>query len=499
MVYRAEAKMLRVMRSRLSLLLPLLLVAGCGRNGITNQPASLAPSSSVWLRNTYDTDPSIYVGRFIPAGVTELDESNTMVLACSKYITSRFIDGGGVEYSEDMQVSTEVAVRLGMPVVASGGAGYEHRRSARAQYKLTGKLVAEITDPDGFAACCKAQPDQCTDRFIGEFIQGTGSLQHDAERSFDADGKGTNPSTGISGEGGISRSAEWKRAAEFPNPVYFAFKVNPTPYTQGAVNTCPSWVEQPPPAEGGVYVVGSADEQKSESKARSMALQSAGSMAGQAVGVQVGVRPTEWCVTSSKNRRGRAKYSARVLGFVSDADVAAAKEQARLAAEREQARREAMQEQARLAMEREQDRLDAEQQARLAGGGGGGTTSPDDGGFDQPTDTTDTWSDTTTTDTFTDTTPTPGPSGRDVDRILAAVGAESFSDDQLSALRSSVENASLTAAEARRVLDLFAASEDKLSALGLMRDHVSDPQNWHVLVDGFSFSDDRDAARNLAP
>ena len=482
-----------LMRLHLSLF-ALVLVAGCGRNGITNQPANLVPSSSVWLRNTYDTDPSIYVGRFIPAGVTELDESNTMVLACSKYITTRFIDGGGVDYSETMQVSTEIALRLGMPVVAKGSAGYEHSRTARAQYKLTGKMVAEITDPDGFAACCKAQPDQCTDRFIGEFIQGVGSLHHDAERSFDVQGEGTNPSTGMTGSGGVSRTAEWERQAQFPNPVYFAFKVNPTPYTQGRVDLCPGWVDAPPTSDTGIYVVGSADEQKTDSKARAAALNNAGSMASRSVGVNVSVRPQEWCVTPTNTKR-RTRYNARVLGFVSNDDVVAAREQARIAAEREQARRDEMQ---RLAAEQQAKLL--EQQQQNPGGGTGGDT-----GEFQPTDpTTDPSGDPTSDpDPTTNPTPTPTPTppstSGDVDRILAAVQAEGFSEDKLSALGFSIRGASLSAADGRRVLDEFAASEDKLEALRLMRDHIADPQNWQVLVDGFSFSSDREAARELAP
>lgn len=456
---------MRLRPSLLPLLLPVLLLpTACGRNGITNQPASLVSSSSLWLRNTYDTDPSIYVGRFVPAGVTDLDESNTMVLACSKYITARFIDGGGVEYSEQMQVSTDVALKIGLPVVASGSAGYESSRTARAQYTMTGKLVAEITDPEGFAACCKAQPDQCTDRFIGEFIQGTGSLHHDAERSVELEGQGTNPTNGLSGEGGVSRSAEWQRAAEFPNPVYFAFKVNPTPYTQGLVDTCPSWVEQPPAAVGGVYVIGSADKAWSETNARSAALQNAGGMAAQAVGVSVAVRPESWCVTASKNKRGKPRYNARVLGFVSDADIATAREQARIAAEQAAAQAAA-------------DR--AAEQARLdAAAAGGGT--------EQPTET-------------TDTTPTPTAGASDVDRILAAVEAEAASSDRLSALKFSLKDASLTAADAKRVLDAFASGEDKLEALRIMTAQIEDPENWQVLVDAFSFSSDREAARSLAP
>jgi hypothetical protein len=458
-------------------------VSGCGRNAITNQPASLVSSSSIWLRNTYDTDPSIYVGRFIAPGVTDLDESNTMVLACSKHITAKFIDGGGVDYTEDMHVSTQLALRLGMPVVASGSAGFEANRTAKAQYKLTGKLVAEIADPDAFAACCKAQPDQCTDRFIGEFIQGTGTLQHSAERNFDVEGQGTNPSNGLSGEGGVSRSAEWQRAAEFPNPVYFAFKINPTPYTQGAVNTCPSWVDNPPVAEGGIYVVGSTDNQRNESGARDAALRAAGTMASKSVGIDsVPVVAESWCVTTKKKReRGPVKYSARVLAFVSNEAIAQAREQDRIRREQQAAQLAAMQEAAR-----EQARLDAEREAAER-------DAPNDA--PPPDDTTD-----TPTETHTQPTETPPPAGgRDIEQILAAVRAEGMSEDKLSALRFSVRGTTLTASEARLVLDEFGMSEDKLEALELMRTQIEDPNNWQVLVDAFASSFDREAARELAP
>lgn len=496
------------MRVRTLLISSLLLtsLAACGRNGITNQPASLVSSSSIWLRNTYDTDPSIYVGRFVPAGVTELDESNTMVLACSKHITTRFIEGGNVEYSEEMQVSTEVALKLGIPVVASGSGAYEQRRTARASYRLTGKMVAEISDPEAFAACCKAQPDQCTDRFVGEFIQGTGKLEHQASRDIDLQGEGTNPQTGIKGEGGVSRSAEYQRAAEFPEPVYFAFKINPTPYTQGAVDTCPDWASQPPSAEGGIYVVGSAENAKTESAARKAALNNAGGLAYQSSGVSVPVRPDSWCVTSKQvNKRGKLRYAARVLGFISDSEIAAARERARVAAEQDAAQRQAQAEAAAEQARLERERLE---QQRLDGGGSGGGTTGDPGGdtggtsggfedpgsdpvFDEPS--------------FEDPSDSPGVGGGggsstgDIDRILTAVNAESYSTDQLSALRFSGKNAKITAAEARRVIDIFSASIDKLAALEFLRDKITDPENWQIIVDAFSFSSDRETARSLAP
>lgn len=450
-------------------LLLLVLAAGCAtRSGIANQGATVVSSASVHLRNTFDTDPSTYIGRFVPAGVTDLDESNTMTLACSKYIKPRFIDGGGVAFSEDISVSTQVAARIGIPVIADASASHTASRTARADYVLTGKLVAEIDDPEGFAACCKSQPDQCTDRFIGEFVQGTGSLRHQAARSTSIEGSGTNPQTGITGSGGFDRSAEWTRVAEFANPVYFAFKTNPTAYTQGAVNTCPSWVDQIPTADGGVYVVGHSDGARSEPKARADALGDANAAALQAAGLHrfalggspIPIRAESWCVTSTPVRR-TTRFSARVLAFVANESIAEAK---RRAAELEAAARE----EARRAAEREEA-------ARKAA-----PTTP-------PTD-----------PAPVEGTPAPTASG-DLARIVAAVQAESFASGKVSALKSAGKSARLTAAEARQVLDLFSFEGDKLEAVTFLRDKITDPLNWNVLVEAFMSATDRDKVRAMTP
>lgn len=472
--------------------LPLLLVlVGCaGRNGIADQGATVVSSASVYLRNTFDTDPSTYVGRFVPAGVTDLDESNTMILACSKHITTRFIEGGGVSFTEDLSVSTQVAARIGIPLIADASASHASSRSARAEYRLTGKIVAEIPDPDAFAACCKAQPDQCTDRFIGEFIQGTGSLLHEASKETKIDASGTNPSSGINGAGGLERSAGWKRLAEFPEPVYFAFKVNPTGYAKGA---CPKWADEVPTAEGGVYVVGRSDNSRSEQGARNDALGNANGVALQAAGLAgnslggapMPLRAESWCVTTSKVRRS-TRYAARVLAFVSNESIAEAKKtaEARAVAEREAARLAAEREEARLVAEREAARLAAEREA----------ANP------KPAPVTP------VTPPATDpspATPTPGigapAAASDGARLVAAVQAESFSADKLSALALASQGVRITAAEARQVLDVLDFSGDKMEALKLLRDKITDPQNWSVVVGGFNASVDREAARKLAP
>ena len=49
------------------------------------------------------------------------------------------------------------------------------------------------------------------------------------------------------------------------------------------------------------------------------------------------------------------------------------------------------------------------------------------------------------------------------------------------------------------MLDLFSYSTDRMEALAFLRDKVSDPQNWQVLVDAFSSSVDREKARTMAP
>ena len=56
-----------------TLLPTLLLLTGCPKNPGPQAP-SMAPSSNVYLRNSFDTDPSGYIGRFLPAGLTDLDD-----------------------------------------------------------------------------------------------------------------------------------------------------------------------------------------------------------------------------------------------------------------------------------------------------------------------------------------------------------------------------------------------------------------------------------------
>jgi hypothetical protein len=232
---------------------------------------SAAPTSNVYLRNSFDTDPSSYMGRFVARGATDLDEGSAMPLTCSQYVSHRFVEGGGVKFTENMSVSSEIAARIGVPVVASGRASASRNAEVRVEYVLTGKMVAEITDPEAFEACCKQKPDQCTDRFIGEFLQGTGAVYREDTREASISGEGTNPTNGVNGSGSASRERSWTQAIEFPNPVYFAFKVTGTPQNR-VTSSCGDWVDNPPSEPGFVFHQGMSGALRSERMAREFAL-----------------------------------------------------------------------------------------------------------------------------------------------------------------------------------------------------------------------------------
>lgn len=314
----------------------LSMLACAGARGVPSGP-SAAPTSNVYLRNSFDTDPSIYLGRFVPRGAVDLDEGSAMPLSCTQHVSYRFIEGGGVKITETMSVSTEVAARLGVPVVAGAQGSGSRTGEVRVEYVLTGKMVADVTDPAAFNECCQAQPDQCTDRFVGEFLQGTGTVYREEARELDLAGKGTHPGSGVSGSAAVSRDKRWTQAIEFPNPVYFAFKVTQTPSTR-TVSSCGRWVDSPPTEPGHVFFVGSSLPARSEPMAREMAIGMAKEKAFQSVAAPEdlsvdeegnplhpeqnaaerqwaqGMQVVESCVETVQSRRGKTKYVGRVLG-----------------------------------------------------------------------------------------------------------------------------------------------------------------------------------------
>lgn len=265
------------MRSLVPAALAAALLASCGPKApqVTAVGPTVVPPQNLFLRNAFDADPSIYVGRFVPAGMPVVDESQAMQLTCSKYVTYRKIDGGGVVYDEYFNASSEAAARVGVPMVASVGVDASRGNSVRVKYELTEKMVAEVSDVAAFESCCKTAPDQCTDRFIGEFIAGKGSVYYAYSHSVGGKGDGVSPQ-GVSAGVDIKNGVEWHRSIEFPNPVYFAFKTSNNQWKpDGAVaGGCGEWVDSPPKSSQGRYFVGISMPMPTEAEARNTALRS---------------------------------------------------------------------------------------------------------------------------------------------------------------------------------------------------------------------------------
>lgn len=240
-----------------------------------------AGRANFFVRNGFDTDPSEYIGRFVPvdASTLEVDDAMASRTACSEFIETRYVGGGGVQYDEYFNASTAVAASLGIPMASQAfdlgvDVGYQGGSVVRVRYTLTGKMIATVEDPDGFAICCEEGAGRCTDLYLGEFLEGTGEIFHLA-------GQGTGVKAGVRVKG-VDAAAEvkdglqWSRAIAFPNPVYFAFKTTKVPSEWlASFEACGSWADEVPRSNRGAYFVGLSEVVDSERVARDQALHDA--------------------------------------------------------------------------------------------------------------------------------------------------------------------------------------------------------------------------------
>lgn len=231
---------------------------------------TVTPPKNVFLRNAFDTDPSNYMGRFIPEGTpaSAIDETIGMPLPCSSFITTKTVGGGNVSYDELFAASTEASARVGVPPILSGSGSLDQTSVIRVKYKLTEKMQSVIADPAGFAACCAQGPDQCTGLYLGEFLAGTGSVWFVSASQMD--GKVTGAGAKVAGEIEASRGVAWQKAITFEEPVFFAFKTTPNKVTTQACSG--DWVHTPPVAPDGKYFVGVSNPMETEQLARDAAL-----------------------------------------------------------------------------------------------------------------------------------------------------------------------------------------------------------------------------------
>lgn len=317
---------------------------------------SVAPMANVYLRNAFDTDPSRLVGRFVPDGLATLDDSNGSKKACSQFVSHTVVGGGNMKFDEVYAASTQATLNLGFPPVAGLNASGGAQSLVRVTYTLAHKMVSDIEDPAGFEACCKKAPDQCTGRYLGEFLEGTGAVWQMVEAG--GKGKAGVLTPQVSGKLEVSRGVSWRQAFEFSEPVYFAFKTTDTGWNAGPVASgCGAWTDAPPLSSQGHYFVGISERVGSDRLSREQAMLDArrqvvqwvsseisegrvrkdvtegalgalrskmteeGFLQESASGVAAYVKDQNWC---AKPGPGDGTTQAWVLAFLPNAEVAAA-------------------------------------------------------------------------------------------------------------------------------------------------------------------------------
>lgn len=251
-------------------------------------PNLAGPRQGVYLRASFDDDPSHFIGRFIAGNVSAdaVDENRGIQTECSQYVTYKEVNASG-SFDEYYNASTSVKGGLGISNPASAAMGgnapqgsgnidHSSGTSIRVQYDLEKKLVANVEDPAAFSACCESSPDNCTGTYIGEFWYGTGTL-------FENTGKQTSGGGNISGpqgEGGLQAADGWvwRRSTNFED-VYFAFRV----MDRIAADDC-SWATRPPKSDEGQYFVGVSPPAPTEDIARTAAMRHARTQAVQYLG-----------------------------------------------------------------------------------------------------------------------------------------------------------------------------------------------------------------------
>lgn len=337
-----------------------VLAAGCGASPAAVRPAGIPGAGvnrmpvaqSVYLRASFDEDPSEYLGSYVRRGTApaDLDETASARTRCSRFIAHDVIKAGGT-YDETFQASRGVMGSLGIAQVADLSAGSEATAGLRVKYAVTAKMRASVTDEDELDRCCKAAPDQCSDLYIGEFIRGTGELFQfeGAETDVKAGGSYQLASAELEFKDGFA----WRRVTRFDD-VYFAFRTRAsnTGAASGESAEGCGWAYDVPTSLDGKYFVGVSPPAASETQARDRALRDArlqavrfavgeelaaggvaldsvvegviedvAAVAVESQGTAKRVEDRKWCPAEREDTPHGVMLTMRVLAFVSSRDL----------------------------------------------------------------------------------------------------------------------------------------------------------------------------------
>lgn len=273
---------------------------------------------SVYLRAAFDDDPSAFIGRFLPAGVAndEVDETRAAQTRCSKYIAFKTVNAGG-SFDESFQSTSAIRASLGATAFGTAKGGHGADSSLRVRYKLAKIIRGEISDPDGFSQCCRAAPDQCPNKYVGEFIFGSGEVMQYAGSQAEVQAGGRYQV--VEGELDFKHGTAWKRLTSFEN-VYFAFRTAAIAESGGDANRnirCTpdaAWIDAVPQSLDGTYVVGVSRAAASESGARNLAMDDARGQVVKMLGSKIATSSTQRSASLDKVFDNEAVLQAAAAG-----------------------------------------------------------------------------------------------------------------------------------------------------------------------------------------
>jgi hypothetical protein len=338
-------------------------LVACGA-ATTVPPAAPAPSTlvqparNIHLRASFDDDPTIYIGRFIPDGVAEgdIDENSAATTRCSQFIKPKAVTSTQ-EMDEVMFASQKANASLGVIPFGHGDASHDATAALRVKYSITKKMQSEV-NAEGLDRCCREQPDQCSKRYISEFVMGTGKVFQQTKNANDVSAGGQY--SAITGDFEVKDSVGWKRVSSFKD-MYFAFQSGAamgqlsaaTASTSGGSDDC-SWCEKLPSTLDGTYFCGISPDVASEAMSRDAAMRNAREqvvkymgeylssrsktqasllkgttddsqiLSAGAEGLASRVKDQRWCKAKTTDTPDGQRYQSRVLAYLPNDQLKAA-------------------------------------------------------------------------------------------------------------------------------------------------------------------------------
>lgn len=86
---------------------------------------------------------------------------------------------------------------------------------------------------------------------------------------------------------------------------------------------------------------------------------------------------------------------------------------------------------------------------------------------------------------------------KDFNDLMGKIEKQSFADDKLRTLELASKNTRFKVNQIVRIIGAFTFADDKLSALRIAYPECDDPQNNYKILDAFTFSSDKEAAQRI--